>query len=360
MRKRTLKSVIFAIVAVMAIGLTLVGCGEPAEGGGETGGESGGNGGSTSAPVTTVTEAEYEAACGEVLLNNDYVYKMNGKDFFIASGNFVLGNTYLTYYEKSGDEYYVYERKNGKYTKTESTAETYESTRKAAAGYYVGKYSQFTYDETQKAYVAETIAIDEELALNNVKIKFEDKKLVSAIGYFGEEEHNRTIEYVSRNLSAPFIYDESSVVYGPVTKEQWVAALTDKLLTENYRFDSYIRSRGANVSTDWFIARDNYLETSGGTVFVKEGDSYYSVSMGEKSDAAKEQFEDRKLSPVAEYVNSYDSFEAVGNYYHAVIDGANIIIHFDNAGRIVSFDYSKSDYSKTLKWQYGDFVVKPV
>lgn len=65
-------------------------------------------------------------------------------------------------------------------------------------------------------------------------------------------------------------------------------------------------------------------------------------------------------SPVAEYVNSYDSFEAVGNYYHAVIDGANIIIHFDNAGRIVSFDYSKSDYSKTLKWQYGDFVVKPV
>lgn len=82
--------------------------------------------------------------------------------------------------------------------------------------------------------------------------------------------------------------------------------------------------------------------------------------MGEKSDAAKEQFEDKKLSPVAEYVNSYDSFEAVGNYYHAVIDGANIIIHFDNAGRIVSFDYSKSDYSKTLKWQYGDFVVKPV
>ena len=66
------------------------------------------------------------------------------------------------------------------------------------------------------------------------------------------------------------------------------------------------------------------------------------------------------VSPVAEYVNSYDSFEVVGNYYHAVIDGANIIIHFDNAGRIVSFDYSKSDYSKTLKWQYGDFVVKPV
>ena len=59
-------------------------------------------------------------------------------------------------------------------------------------------------------------------------------------------------------------------------------------------------------------------------------------------------------------VNSYDSFEVVGNYYHAMIDGANIIIHFDNAGRIVSFDYSKSDYSKTLKWQYGDFVVKPV
>ncbi|MFR6641542.1 MAG: hypothetical protein ACLUSP_09650 [Christensenellales bacterium] len=43
-----------------------------------------------------------------------------------------------------------------------------------------------------------------------------------------------------------------------------------------------------------------------------------------------------------------------------MIDGANIIIYFDNAGRIVSIDYSKSDYSKTLKWQYGDFVVKPV
>lgn len=120
----------------------------------------------------------------------------------VENGSDSAENTYVT---KEGDKYYAYEVEGeNPATREEITKEEYES--EMAIGSYIGsmfQFADFTYDKTEKAYVAAEITVGEgeyEQKYTNVSIKFVDNQLATInyklpMGATGSVTYEMVVEY---------------------------------------------------------------------------------------------------------------------------------------------------------------------
>ncbi len=159
------------------------------------------------------------------------------------------------------------------------------------------EYSSYTYDETTKAYKADSILIDSEkgVSIENCQFKFENGKLVYGSlerdrldDYFNEYtvycEWNLTYGNAKVELPTNIVEDEaeeeSVSVQTQVNESAWNAALT---LGENYTIDA--KSYGFVEDNRMIISRDGSNYYSSGRYsdddYVEEYVNYYGTSSEE-------------------------------------------------------------------------------
>lgn len=160
-------------------------------------------------PVTTVNQLQWQGAFvlydyNEIKLTQEYdgdkIEVVLDDDFYQETkyqNNEIVSQVYFS---KESNKYYEYSLNvtNNTWVKTEIAKEKYNS---IFAGLDLGgtsEYNNFTYNTETKAYEGDVLG-----SLEDVKIYFEDGKLVKMVGVISDKIINYTVEYFNIEIVLP-------------------------------------------------------------------------------------------------------------------------------------------------------------
>ncbi|MBQ8657899.1 MAG: hypothetical protein IJ506_02090 [Clostridia bacterium] len=160
----------------------------------------------------------YEAALVEIdgnvgkLKESEEELELSGADGEVEKPDLSKVAWELVYYEQVGETYYKYESEDGTTFKKEEDESQFFNTCKRICSQYVSAelfvYDAFTYDKSSKKYVLDSVDGGGEITYTDVKIGFEDGKVVFVSYYVS----------VGMNFELTISYDEVNIVLPEVSE----------------------------------------------------------------------------------------------------------------------------------------------